>query len=174
MTIEEPFGLMLNLDLDGVFADFEGGVEKICGKKLADLPKNRMWSIVHSKKDFFRQLDRLEEGLKLWRYVEDVLHKQHGIPVRFLTGAPSSQAFRDQKKEWVAEHKGEKYECIVLPKKDKQLYSGPWKVLIDDTQVNIDQWVAKGGFGLFYNGTAQPTIDELGAVVDMYMNRDTA
>jgi hypothetical protein len=167
MTMK-PHTLELNLDLDGVFADFEGGVVKICGKKPSELPKNRMWSIVHSKKDFFLTLDRMDEGIKLWKHIEHI-HHELGIPVKFLTGAPSSQAFRDQKKAWVLKHKGERYECIVLPKKDKQLHSGPWKVLIDDTQINIDQWVEKGGYGLFYDGTAATTIAQLEEILALYL-----
>lgn len=158
----------INLDLDGVFADFEGGVKRISGKLPHELPKNKMWAIVHSQKDFFLKLERLEEGIILWKHIETI-HHELGIPVRFLTGAPSSHAFREQKKEWVIKHKGDKYETIVLPKKDKQLYSGPWQILIDDTAINIDQWVEKGGYGLFYEGKAQPMIDKLEELLELYL-----
>lgn len=159
----------LNLDIDGVFADFEGGFTKAArGKKIHEVPKNKMWAIIHSDKRFFANLDRLAEGIILWKHIEKI-HHELGIPVKFLTGAPSSQAFRDQKKEWVLKHKGERYECIVLPKKDKQLYSGPWKVLIDDTQINIDQWIEKGGYGLFYDGTAAGTIKQIEEILALYL-----
>lgn len=144
----------LYLDLDGVFADFHRGVRDICGKEVHELSKNRMWSIVHSNKRFFATLKFMEGAEELWagcaRYDKT-----------FLTGAPSSQAFRDQKKEWVAEKFGPQYPVIVLPRKQKQDYSGPGMVLLDDTLELINAWELKGGIGIHYKGNVKQALAQL-------------
>lgn len=142
------------LDLDGVFADFNRGVFEITGKQPHELHKGRMWAAVHSKKDFFLSLHLMPGADVLWDYFKDA-------SPTFLTGAPSSQAFREQKVEWVKLRFGEQYSTIVLPKKDKQLHSGPYKVLVDDSPDNVEQWVAKGGYGFLYEGDPHSTIAAL-------------
>lgn len=142
--------LELHLDLDGLFADFEGGVKAITGKTPSQLgDKRRMWAAVHSKKTFFLDLEVLEGSMELWAAIKSVLPDEK---IKFLTGAPSSAAFREQKKLWVAKVFGTQYEVNVVPRRDKQLYSGPYKVLIDDTKGNIHDWVVKGGHGIYHKG----------------------
>jgi hypothetical protein len=80
-----------------------------------------------------------------------------------LSGLPAMRTGRDQKTRWVQERLihptgWHPDKIIVLPKKDKQLYSGPNKVLIDDTAINIDQWNDKGGFGVLHDGDVMRTI----------------
>ena len=152
--------LEAQLDLDGLFADFEGGVKAITGKTPKELgDTRRMWAAVHSNKQFFLELEILEGSMDLWAAIKDILPDDR---IRFLTGAPSSAAFREQKKQWVAKVFGPQYEVNVVPRRDKPLYSGPLKVLIDDTEDNIDGWVAKGGHGIFHTGVDyDATIKEL-------------
>lgn len=146
----------VQLDLDGLFADFNGGVKAITGKTPTELgDKRRMWSAIHSNKQFFLELEVLEGSMDLWRAIKTVLPDER---IRFLTGAPSSAAFREQKKQWVAKVFGPQYEVNVVPRRDKQLYAGPFKVLIDDTDSNIQDWVAKGGHGILHEVDFAATI----------------
>lgn len=133
----------LFLDLDGVFFDFDGGVRRITGKSPHQLHKGSMWAAIHSDKMFFRNLELLPHAKDLWAYTKTK-------SPTFLTGAPSSHAFREQKKESVAFHFGPEWTTIVLPKKDKQLYSGEGMILLDDSIDNIDQWNTKGGRGVLF------------------------
>lgn len=149
VVTDPPFAVFL--DLDGVFADFDAGVRAITGKSPGELDKRRMWAAVHSKKDFFLSLEMLAGADALWAYF-----KQY-TPT-FLTGAPSSHAFREQKAQWVAAKFGPEWVTIVLPRRDKQLHSGPNKVLVDDNVEMIEQWVAKGGFGFLYKGDPHEVI----------------
>lgn len=144
----------LYLDLDGVFADFTKRVTEIAGRPPHELHKGRMWAAVHSDKRFFANLDFMPGALVLW---EGVKH----LNPSFLTGAPSSQAFRDQKKEWVAAKFGDHHEVIVLPRREKKLYSGIGHVLIDDTGDLIDEWRSKGGIGIHYDGDPEKALVEL-------------
>ena len=137
----QPFSL--SLDLDGVFADFNKRVYQISGKFPHQFDRG-MWKVIMADKKFFESLDMMPDAHYLWEYV-----KQYN-DLKFLTGAPPGERFRNQKKEWVARKFGTQYETIVLPKKDKQLYSGPNRLLIDDTPINIEQWVSKGGLGVLH------------------------
>ena len=152
-----PF--LLFLDLDGVFSDFNRRVHHLSGKQPHELG-NKLWKIIMADKQFFASLELMKDAEYLWEYV-----KQYD-PV-FLTGAPPGERSREQTRAWVAEKFGDKYTTIVLPKKDKQLHSGPHKVLVDDTQVNIDQWIDKGGHGVFHRDVWE-TIDRLEEIRGFY------
>lgn len=150
-TIDTTKGLELFLDMDGVFTDFEGHFFKLFGRRTHEVKTGTLWSLIHSRKTFFLELPLMPDAEHLWDYAKQ-------FKPTFLTGAPSSNTFREQKKIWVAEKFGPEHTTIVLPKKDKQLHSGPMKVLIDDTPINIDQWVAKGGYGFLHKGDVKATI----------------
>jgi len=102
-------------------------------------------------KKFFISLELMPDAEHLWAYT-----RQYN-PI-FLTGAPPGQSSREQKEEWVVKQFGAEWKTIVLPKKDKQLHSGPNKVLIDDNRQNINEWVAKGGHGILHKGDVWATI----------------
>ena len=47
---------------------------------------------------------------------------------------------------------------------EKQDYSGPGKVLIDDSPMNIEQWQARGGIGILHKGDATETLAVLNSI----------
>lgn len=149
--IASPYDL--HLDLDGVFANFELGVKKITGKEPWQLTTSKMWAAIHSNKHFFAELEFMPDAEELW---DTVKH----LNLCFLTGAPSSAAFREQKREWVARKFGEQYVTIVLPKKEKRLYAATGKVLLDDTHSNIEGWIEAGGHGI-HHSSVRKSIEEL-------------
>lgn len=146
----------LYLDLDGVFADFNSGVKAICGLEPHQLPKNRMWSVVHSNKRFFATLEFMPGAERLWAGVVEL-----GVPFTFLTGAPSSQTFRDQKHEWVGAKFGLEHRVIVLPRRQKVDHSAPGHVLLDDTLELIEAWETKGGIGIHHKGDVEESLAAL-------------
>lgn len=142
------------LDLDGVFADFEGRFFKLAGRQCHEVDRKQLWKIVNSDPQYFYNLELCKDAEVLWDYV-----KQY--KPEFLTGLPARQGGKEQKQRWVAEKFGTEWPTHVVPKRDKQLYSGPNKILIDDTQVNIDQWISKGGHGVFHTGDVWETIEKV-------------
>lgn len=139
---QNPFeGLFL--DLDGVFADFNGKFFDITGKQPHEVHKKEMWKVIGGTRNFFYSLGLCEDAHHLWEYCKQYQPK-------FLTGLPSQRDGREQKQRWVAEKFGDQWETIVVPKRQKQDFSGPNRVLIDDTRDNIDQWVSKGGHGILH------------------------
>jgi hypothetical protein len=143
-TFDTPAPFELFLDLDGVFANFELRFFKMVGKWPHEVPKNHLWKVVNSVNDYFYKLELHDDAEHLWTYT-----KQYNP--KFLTGLPMMANGKEQKQRWVAEKFGPEWETIVVPKREKQFYSGPNKVLVDDTIVNISQWVNKGGHGVHHS-----------------------
>jgi hypothetical protein len=136
--------LELFLDLDGVMASFDARVIKLSGKHPKEFLRSKdLWNVVMGDKDFFLSLELMPDADDLWRYC-----KQYHPT--FLTGAPPGDHTKAQKRLWVEQKFGPEYITIVLPKREKQLYAGPLKVLVDDTKINIDQWIAAGGIGILH------------------------
>lgn len=153
--------LQVFLDLDGVFADFDARVKRLTGKHPSQLDRSHLWKVVNADKRFFAELELIEGCLVLWEATKDL------EPI-FLTGAPSSKVFQQQKREWVARIFGPEFMVHVVPKKLKQEFSGPHKVLIDDTPANVEQWIARGGYGILHTGDHASTVNALRKLVDLY------
>lgn len=153
--------LQVFLDLDGVFADFDARVKRLTGKHPNQLDRPRLWKMINSDKRFFAELELIEGCLLLWEATRDL------EPV-FLTGAPSSRAFQEQKREWVSRIFGPEFTVHVVPKRRKPEFSGPHKVLIDDTPENIERWIAAGGHGILHTGDHASTVQALQRLLELY------
>jgi hypothetical protein len=148
----------INLDLDGVHADFETGVKKLTGGLPHEIEKRHMWKAIAKAKTFFEDLDVLPDALELFQYVQAT-----GVPTKVLTGMPTINDGAGQKRRWVARELCDKIEVVVLPSKDKRLHAGPGKVLIDDRQDMITAWEIAGGIGILHRSTVE-TIGRLKAL----------
>ena len=153
--------LQVFLDLDGVFADFDKRVKHLSGKHPSQLDRAQLWKMINANKRFFAELELIEGCLMLWEATKEL------EPV-FLTGAPASQIFQQQKREWVSRIFGPEFTVHVVPKKRKQEFSGPHRVLIDDMPENIEQWIARGGHGILHAGDHGSTVDALRQLVKLY------
>lgn len=156
---EESLIEELHLDLDGLFADFDLRVTELSGgRHPKHLEKKHLWATIHRDKQFFANLKLIPGSERLWAAIKDLLpdHK-----IKFLTGAPASVASQQQKREWVAKKFGPQYETNVVKRRDKQLWSKPYRVLIDDTEGNLHDWVVKGGHGIHHDGDFDKTIKAL-------------
>jgi len=150
------------LDLDGVFADFDGKFFEITGMWPREVSTNKLWKIINAQDQYFYSLGLMKDAEHLWNYVKQ-------FNPTFLTGLPSSKTGKQQKERWVAEKFGSEWPVIILPKRDKQLHSGPNKILIDDTSINITQWVDKGGHGIFHEGDVWETIENIESLRKAYL-----
>lgn len=148
----------LYLDLDGVFADFEKGVEKLLGRKMAHIHKRDMWKAIARDHSFFENLDMLHDAQELWDYVSKI-----NVNQQVLTGLPTVNDGAGQKRRWVAKKLCDKIKVHVVASKDKRLHSGLGKVLIDDRQDMITPWVEAGGIGILHRSTVE-TIGQLKAL----------
>lgn len=133
----------LFLDLDGVFADFEGAVEILFGRPFASVPRREMWRRIHKTRGFWNELALLPGADRLWR------HCAPHDPV-FLTGIlPSDRTCEPAKIDWVRRHFGaERIICCLS--RDKQRYGKPGDVLVDDRASNVEAWQEMGGVGILH------------------------
>jgi hypothetical protein len=87
-----------------------------------------------------------------------------------LTAMSPRNAYRGtwQKQAWISKHFSQLTPpVIVCQRKHKQDWAMPNRVLIDDNEQNIKEWIKKGGIGVFYKNHKQ-AIEELEFVKDMY------
>lgn len=138
------------LDMDGVVADWTGGVEQLIGYRLED-PKVYYpaddWAKIKASVRLFRNLPKMpkaDQMVDMARKFRDV----HGWQLLFLTAVPHYNdvhwAFWD-KMLWVQE----RYPDIPVHfgpySGDKQKHCLPGDVLVDDRPDNCQHWEAAGG-----------------------------
>jgi len=152
---EKVMDYKIYCDMDGVLADFESGYEKLTGVDLKGEFKkgDDFWDPIKvAGVGFWAGLKWMPDGQKLWDYLKPL------DPV--LLSAPSrEQSSRIGKAVWV-KHKIPGTKLILRYAKQKQELATPESILIDDRQVNIDQWEAAGGIGILHTSTAN-TIQQL-------------
>ena len=142
-------------DMDGVLTDFELGYEKLTGIDLkGEFQKGEdFWDpISKAGVGFWAGLQWMPGGKELWAYLKPF------NPV--LLSAPSrEESSRIGKAVWV-KHKIPGTKLILRYAKQKQQLATPESILIDDRQINIDQWEAAGGIGILHTSTSN-TIEQL-------------
>lgn len=130
--------LELFLDLDGVLADFDGGVMAVTGKHPEELPMKVMWRELARHPDFFGTLGFMADARDLWSFCAP-----HDPTI--LTGLPLGSWAPEQKRRWVARRLGPKVRVITCMARDKHRYGGPGKVLVDDRESARQPWESVGG-----------------------------
>ena len=152
---EKVMDYKIYCDMDGVLADFESGYEELTGIDLrGEFQKgDDFWDpISKAGVGFWAGLKWMPDGQKLWDYLKPF------DPV--LLSAPSREdSSRIGKHVWV-KHKIPGTKLILRYAKQKQELATPESILIDDRQVNIDQWEAAGGIGILHT-SADNTIKQL-------------
>ena len=158
MGLEENEKVMdykIYCDMDGVLADFERGYEELTGIDLrGEFQKGEdFWDpISKAGVGFWAGLKWMSDGQKLWNHLKP--YKPD------LLSAPSREdSSRIGKHVWV-KHKLPGTKLILRYAKQKQELATPESILIDDRQVNIDQWEAAGGIGILHT-SADNTISQL-------------
>jgi len=152
---EEKPKYQIYCDMDGVLADFERGYEELTGVDLKGEFKkgDDFWDPIKvAGVGFWAGLKWMPDGQRLWDYLKPY--------TPLLLSAPSrDESSRIGKHVWV-KHKIPGTKLILRYAKQKQELATPDSILIDDRQVNIDQWEAAGGIGILHINT-QDTIKQL-------------
>ena len=140
-------------DVDGVLADFAGGVLKYTGYPVPELsvPNEQalMWERLRPTEHFFALLDPLPDGLRLFRKMQNL-----GYHVEILTATPSEKYgvlnCREDKEIWL---KKMDIHCPIniVARADKQYFAKDHThILIDDFKKNVREWNEAGGKGFLY------------------------
>ena len=143
------------LDMDGVLADFFGGLEKFYGVNHWKMLKEE--SILGVKgSNFFHTLDAFDTALDLVNFVKDIASKnemQWGINSSPLKGDMMNSAY--WKRRWLEDHgwMPNVDNLIFTGRKENYAvnkFDGSPNILIDDKPTNLTRWIAKGGIGIRY------------------------
>jgi len=146
------------LDMDGVLADFFGGVEFLYGvehwkqltnDKTKDLKKEVIDRITGT--DFFAVLPKFPSADGLIDMVKKFTGGNFSINTSPLRGDHENSA--KYKKLWIQNNIETPDSIVVTGRKEtyaKDKASGTPNILIDDRPVNIQKWQAAGGYGILY------------------------
>jgi hypothetical protein len=140
--------MRLFLDLDGVLADFDRGVEAVTGRRPEDLPLKAMWAALARAPAFFETLEFMHDAEALWRFCAP--HRP-----TILTGLPIGAWAPEQKRRWVARMLGAHVPVITCMSRDKWRHSGPGHVLVDDRAKAREAWERAGGVFIHHRAAAR-------------------
>lgn len=155
-------------DMDGVLADFAGGVRELCGMepvsqnaKNKDLSEeDRMWKAIKDAGHFYDKLEILPGTKKMF----DALYGLYGDKCEILTGIPKPKrgidSAGDDKTAWVRRLFAKDIKVNIVYREEKARFcTGKDCILIDDFDKNIREWEAMGGTGILNKSVSQTMTD---------------
>jgi len=145
---------MIYVDMDGVIADFFGGLEKkfkVPHWKIIDNVEERIMSLRNT--DFFHTLDKYETSDDLIHHVRSISNGDWGICSSPLRNDFANSTFH--KRRWLEKNMfmPAVSKCIFTANKHKyatNIITGEPNILIDDKLTNIDAWNKAGGIAIRY------------------------
>lgn len=144
-------------DMDGVLVDFEKGYAELTDTIPAKSfnGKSSFWEPINKAgAQWWANLEWMSDGKQLWDYIK---------PYKpYILSAPSlNPSSRIGKEAWCKMHISNQYKKLLLySRKEKQIFSAPDKILIDDMEQTINEWNKQGGIGILHTSTNN-TIKEL-------------
>ena len=141
--------------MDGVLADFFGGLEKHFNvKHWKQIPKTEESIMGLKGTDFFNQLEPYPSTMELVNFVQTLVgDDKWGINSSPLRGDRDNSAY--WKRVWLTRHfiMPDVSNLIFTGRKEQfatDKFDGTPNVLIDDKPDNVSRWIAKGGVGIRY------------------------
>ena len=167
------------IDMDGVIADFFGGVEKLYGvghwKELnADNKLDLKQEVINriSGTDFFATLPKFESSGELISMVKEFTGGNFSINTSPLRG--DNENSTKYKKLWIQNNIEQPDEIVITGRKEsyaKDKASGTPNILIDDRPVNIQRWQGAGGYGILYQAN-RDSLTKVKQALDQYGKTD--
>lgn len=154
MTISKIY-----IDLDGVLADFDRGVEELAHYHRHDQEEkneeliNSMWDAVRAVEHFYDKLEPIPGALEMFHSICESYGDSCDIEI--LTGLPKPWRHipdaEADKRKWTARILSPDIVVNAGIREDKVKYcNGPGCVLIDDLNSNIKAWEKHGGTGILH------------------------
>jgi len=165
--------IKIYFDMDGVLADFQGGIVRMCGLQPEDQMNetpggsDALWAGVRSVEHFYDKLDVLPGAYEMFMRA----FRKYGDRCEILTGIPKPKRHIENaaadKTKWV--HRlltPEVTVNIVFREQKKDFCMGKTSILIDDLETNIQAWEAYGGTGILHHNAEETVkrLEELGVL----------
>ena len=150
------------LDMDGVLADFNLGVETLTGREFPNTDQGhndydeRKEELTNKR--LFRMLPPMPDMYDLIAYV-----RHTGLPWEILTaaGVVNRELVVWDKQEWIKEFVSPSVVVTcTMTGSQKGMFAIEGSVLVDDRQKNLDAWEKHGGIGILHT-SAEDTINQL-------------
>lgn len=147
--------LIVNFDMDGVLADFDGAVFDYYGEGYKELSSEKVsdfWNNDVFANETFLRAEIIEVGMALLIDVASIKN----VDLRILTSTGGGKHHIEiirQKTLWLVQHLPDfvKPALIAVPGSAKKAaYAQPGHILIDDWVNNVDDWTNAGGVGLLF------------------------
>ena len=145
----------ISLDMDGVLADFFGGLAKFYGVEHWKMVKeDKIYGLKGS--NFFHTLDAFDTSPDLVDFVKHIASKndmQWGVNSSPLRGDMMNSSY--WKRRWLEDHGWiPDIDNLIFTGRKEQYainkFDGSPNILIDDKPTNIARWIEKGGIGIRY------------------------
>lgn len=142
------------IDLDGVLADFDGGVVSLLGmspREFQELHGDRVfWKRLEEADEFYVGLDWLAGARDMLVSMLSLIEAGGDVPM-ILTGLPLGTWAAPQKRAWC----DARPELLGVPvitclSKDKPIYCSGGDVLLDDREEARVGWEAAGGVFMWH------------------------
>jgi len=167
------------IDMDGVLADFFGGVEQMYGVQhwkelVSDKTKDLKTEVINriTGTDFFATLPKFNDVGELISMVKEFTGGHFSINTSPLRGDHENST--KYKKLWIQNNIEQPDDVIVTGRKEsyaKDKASGTPNILIDDRPVNIQRWQGAGGYGILYQAN-RDSLTKVKQALDQYGKPD--
>lgn len=166
------------LDMDGVIANFDKGIERAGFSNRADFihkpysewtdddkKVNDEVRSVMNKDGFFMNLPMMHGAYKLWNLCSE---NDHYVLTAYPFGYKDKQIERVKNEKWIwltdtfGSFRADRFICC--DRYEKASHSKYGRVLIDDSAANCSEWEAKGGTAIRFETMSQ-TLKELKKIV---------
>lgn len=154
-------------DMDGVLADFDGHFTYLTGRKWdhnAQWTKEEKWEMISKHPYFFRDLPWMKGALAMVQFVYHCTPFSDYVPGIMSAASSHIEESAEQKRIWLGRElpilNGLPNIHIVAHREEKAAFARPGAILVDDHKLNIEDWNAAGGIGIFYEDSVQ-VIEEL-------------
>lgn len=154
-------------DMDGVLADFDRGITelgkiaKVNQSEATSVTDDALWDAVRRVDNFYDKLEPMAGAVEMFKKIYSV----YGDKCEILSAVPKPHrnipSAREDKIKWVRRVLSDQVVINLVYRAEKQDFvKGKGCILIDDYQINIDEWNEAGGTGILFE-SADKVLEKL-------------
>ena len=147
-------------DMDGVLADFDRGITelgkitKVNQSEATSATDDALWDAVRSVDNFYDKLEPMAGAVEMFKKIYAV----YGDKCEILSAVPKPHrnipSAREDKIKWVRRLLSDQVVINLVYRAEKQDFvKGKGCILIDDYQINVDEWTSAGGTGILFESS---------------------